>query len=227
VPQGDIPGERYSPTQPFSAGMPSLTAPKLTETDLWGATPIDQLLCRIAFHRMRDDGLFTPPGLTPTIGWPVFDGVSDWYGATIDPERQVMFINTTYIPFKLQMIPYQKALSEGLFQAWSGWSQPYPEPDFRNNPQHGAPYSIVVQPWLGVLGVPCNQPPWRQLQAIDLVTRKVLWQRPVGTTRDMGPSDHPLASRTTHRRLQHGWEHRDPKRPSLHGSDVRSIYPGL
>jgi quinoprotein glucose dehydrogenase len=26
-----------------------------------------------------------------------------------------------------------------------------------------------------------------QLQAIDLLTRKIVWQRPVGTTRDMGP----------------------------------------
>jgi quinoprotein glucose dehydrogenase len=187
APKGDIPGERYSPTQPYSVGMPPLNAPKLKETDLWGATPIDQLLCRIAYHRMRDDGLFTPPALTGTIGWPAFDGVSDWYGATIDPERKVMFINTTFIPFKLQMIPYQQALDEGLFKPWSGWSQPYPEPDFRNNPEHGTPFSIVVEPWLNVLGIPCTRPPWGQLQAIDLIGRKVVWQRPVGTTRDMGP----------------------------------------
>lgn len=188
VPQGDIPGERYSPTQPFSTGMPPLNAPKLKETDIWGATPIDQLLCRIAFHRMRDDGLFTPPGLKPTIGWPAFDGVSDWYGATVDPDHKVMFINTTFMPFQLQMLPYQKALVKGLFKPWGGWSEPYPEPDFQNNPQHGTPYSIVVKPWLNAIGLPCTRPPWGQLQAIDLVTRKVLWQRPVGTTRDMGPA---------------------------------------
>ena len=187
VPKGDIPGERYSPTQPFSVGMPALNAPKLKETDLWGATPVDQLLCRIAHRRMRDNGLFTPPALTPTLGWPAFDGVSDWYGATIDPERKLMIINTTFMPFKLQMIPYRKALDEGLFKAWSGWEQPYPEPDFRNNPQHGTPFSIVVEPWLNALGIPCTRPPWGQLQAIDLITRKVIWQRPIGTTRDMGP----------------------------------------
>lgn len=124
VPQGDIPGERYSPTQPFSTGMPQMLAPKLTEADMWGATPIDQLLCRITFHRMRDDGLFTPPGEKPTIGWPAFDGTSDWYGATIDPERKLLYLNTTFMPFQLQMLPYKAALDKGLFNPWGGWSEP-------------------------------------------------------------------------------------------------------
>jgi quinoprotein glucose dehydrogenase len=63
---------------------------------------------------MRDDGLFTPPSLTPTTGWPAFDGTSDWYGPTSDPERKVMFINITIMPFKLKMLPYQEALKKDL-----------------------------------------------------------------------------------------------------------------
>jgi quinoprotein glucose dehydrogenase len=35
--------------------------------------------------------------------------------------------------------------------------------------------------------VPCNAPPWGTLTAIDLVTHKIVWTRPMGTTRDMGP----------------------------------------
>jgi quinoprotein glucose dehydrogenase len=35
--------------------------------------------------------------------------------------------------------------------------------------------------------VPCKTPPWGQLTAIDLVTRKIVWQRDLGTTRDTGP----------------------------------------
>jgi quinoprotein glucose dehydrogenase len=188
VPRGDIPGERYAPTQPFSTGMPQLDPPRLTETDAWGATPIDQLWCRIDYRRMRDDGLFTPPGLRPTVGWPAFDGVADWYGASIDPVRQALFRNTTFMPFKLRMLPYDKALAQGLFQPWSGWGEPYPQPPFKNNPQHGTPFSIVVEPWLGPLGVPCVRPPWGQMQAIDLASRQVVWQRPLGTTANMGPA---------------------------------------
>lgn len=126
---------------------------------MWGATPIDQLLCRIEFRRMHDEGLFTPPGLKSTIGWPAFDGTSDWYGATVDPARRTMYINTTFMPFKLRMLPYDKALEKGLFQAWSGWNEPYPQPPFKNNPQHGTPFSIVVEPWLSPLEIPCVRPP--------------------------------------------------------------------
>lgn len=188
VAQGDMPGERYAKTQPFSVGMPAIERPKLTETDLWGATPIDQALCRIAFHRSRYDGLFTPPGLTPTIGWPAFDGTSDWYGATIDPERKVMFLNSTYMPFRLQMMPFQEAVDKGLVKPWAGWGTPYPQPAFENNPQHGTPFAIVVKPWLGLFGVPCVAPPWGKMTAIDLTTRSVAWERPLGTTRNMGPA---------------------------------------
>ena len=188
VPGGTIPGERYAPTQPFSVGMPQLNPPKLREADIWGATPIDQLLCRIEFHRMRDDGLFTPPGQRPTIGWPAFDGVADWYGATIDPGRKLLYINTTFMPFKLRMLPYEEAVRQGLVKPWAGWGHPYPQPPFANNPQHGTPWSIVVEPWLNPAGIPCVRPPWGQMQAIDLLTRKVVWQRPIGTTRDMGPA---------------------------------------
>ena len=187
VPQGDIPNERYSKTQPFSVGMPALRAPKFQEVDAWGATPIDQLICRLQYRQMRDDGLYTPPGLKPTLGWPAFDGTSDWYGSTIDPVRKLMYINTTFMPFRLQMIPYEKGIQKGLYKPWGGWGQPYPQSEFSNNPQHGTPFAITVDAWLNILNLPCSRPPWGQMQAIDLVTHKVVWQRPLGTTRNMGP----------------------------------------
>ena len=47
VKPSNIPNEPYSPTQPKSVGMPQIGAQTLTESDMWGATPFDQLLCRI------------------------------------------------------------------------------------------------------------------------------------------------------------------------------------
>ncbi|WP_048850717.1 membrane-bound PQQ-dependent dehydrogenase, glucose/quinate/shikimate family [Tanticharoenia sakaeratensis] len=187
VPKGDIPGEHYSPTQPLSVDMPNLRRPNPTEDDMWGATPFDQLACRIVYHRERFQGLYTPPSLNGTIGNPAFDGVADWYGATIDPTRRVLYVNTTYIPFLMNMVTQKQGLSEGLYKPWAGWGHPYPEPVFTNNPQHGLPYGIVVKPWLGIFGAPCLAPPWGLTQAIDLQTRKVIWQRALGTTKNVGP----------------------------------------
>src|SRR5690606_32074551 len=62
VPQGNLEGERYSATQPFSVGMPSIGNQTLKESDMWGATAFDQLLCRIQFKGMRHEGVYTPPG---------------------------------------------------------------------------------------------------------------------------------------------------------------------
>lgn len=52
-------------------------------------------------------------------------------------------------------------------------------------PQYGTPYAEIVRPWLSPLGAPCNAPPRGKLAAIDLQSRKISWERPVGTTRDM------------------------------------------
>jgi quinoprotein glucose dehydrogenase len=40
---------------------------------------------------------------------------------------------------------------------------------------------------MGPLTVPCGQPPWGQLAAVDLTTNKIVWRHPVGTARDSGP----------------------------------------
>lgn len=189
VPAGDTPGEHYSPTQPLSVDMPNLRRPNLTEDDMWGATPYDQMFCRIAFRSMRDKGLFTPPSQKGTVGFPAFDGVADWYGGTIDPTHGVMYINTTFIPFLMTLVPQEKALAKGLYKSWHDWAQPYPEPVFTNNPQHGLPFAAVVKPWLGPFGAPCLAPPWGKMQAIDLVHRRVIWERALGTTKNVGPTN--------------------------------------
>lgn len=36
VPAGNVKGERYSPTQPYSVGMPMIGNQTLTESDMWG-----------------------------------------------------------------------------------------------------------------------------------------------------------------------------------------------
>ncbi len=53
--------------------------------------------------------------------------------------------------------------------------------------QAGTPYGVSVGPMMSPLGVPCNQPPFGTLSAVDLKTRKLVWQVPLGTVEDTGP----------------------------------------
>src|SRR3546814_1326760 len=85
--QDSYPGDRLSPTQPFSVAMPQIGVEKLTEQDMWGATPFDQLYCRIKFRQSRWEGQYTPITEKPTLMYPAWYGGTNWGGATIDETR--------------------------------------------------------------------------------------------------------------------------------------------
>ena len=53
--------------------------------------------------------------------------------------------------------------------------------------QTGAPYAAIRSTFLSPLGVPCQEPPFGTLSAIDLATRTLVWQVPIGTVEETGP----------------------------------------
>lgn len=56
----------------------------------------------------------------------------------------------------------------------------------------GTPYAADVSPWrLKWTGLLCNEPPYGSITAIDLATRQVLWDVPLGTGRRNGPWNIP------------------------------------
>jgi quinoprotein glucose dehydrogenase len=187
VPQDVLPGDRISPTQPYSVGMPSLTPPVLEESRLWGGTPIDQMMCHIQFKQAHYEGHFTPPQAGKTLVYPAYDGVIDWMGASIDPRNLLLIANTNDIPFMVTLIPREQAEKNGSVKPWTDRRKAPPKTEGGLAPMYGTPYVGSVQPWMNPWWVPCNPPPWGKLFAIDLVTRKIVWERPLGTTRDNGP----------------------------------------
>lgn len=184
APQGNIPGEKYSPTQPWSVGTHSFTPPPLTETDMWGATPLDQLWCRIQFHRMDYRGKFTPPATHQTLQFPGNFGVIDWGSVAVDESRGLMLVNTSYMPMTVRLIPraeYEKNPTAGPGKHHGGVM-----------PQSGTPYAVEFAPFMSPLGLPCNAPPWGHISAVDLKTQKLVWQTPLGTTQDHAPLGIPV-----------------------------------
>jgi len=175
VPQaGAAPGERLSPTQPYSVGLPSFGG-VLHERDMWGATPIDQLWCRIAFRRLRYDGEATPPGETASLVYPGVAGGMNWGGVSVDPVHGVAIVNSMYVAATNQLI----ARAEADEIARRGGDAP--------QPMAGSPYAAQVSTFYSPLNAPCNEPPYGRLSAVDLRSGALLWQRPVGTIRDAGP----------------------------------------
>ncbi len=177
VPQtGGVPEDTLSPTQPYSVGMPTVGTEPFTEARMWGATPLDQLYCRIEFRKMRYEGEFTPPGLTRSIQYPGFYGGMNWGSAAIDEARSLLIVNDIRMPQFVQLIAREDADKAGPSAAHEGLSQ-----------QTGTPYGALKNGFMSPLGVPCHQPPYGTITGIDLKTRQIVWQVPGGTLQDTGP----------------------------------------
>ena len=186
VPGGNLaPGERLSPTQPFSTALPAFGGADWRERDMWGITPFDQLWCRIAFREYRYDGRMTPTGTKPAIAHPGFMGGVDWGSVAIDRDHDVMIVNSNRMGTVIEMIPRKKAEAMGVRR----------EPGIAKislvMPQEGTPFATRAAGFLSPLGAPCNEPPFGMISAVDLRTGKLLWTRPLGTARDSGPMGIP------------------------------------
>jgi membrane-bound PQQ-dependent dehydrogenase (glucose/quinate/shikimate family) len=186
VPQGAVEGERLSKTQPFSVDIPNVRGAPLSEKDMWGLTPFDQLICRIRYRKSKYAGIFTPPGSEDTIYDPGMTGGVNWGSAAIDDDRKILIVNSTHMPFIMRLerrekiLTAQTAKSRQNVDAGLYWSM-----------QDGTPYVVHAEPFMSPAKLPCVRPPWGTLTAIDLKTRKRLWQQPLGSTEDQGPMGVP------------------------------------
>jgi quinoprotein glucose dehydrogenase len=223
VPTDGVPGEKLSPTQSYPVGMPSLTPANLVENHLWGATPIDQMMCRIQFRQAHYEGQFTPPQTKNTIVYPAFDGVIDWHGASIDPTAQAADRQRQLHPLHGDD---EAARAVSRDRQGAGVGRQGNEPDTHGvAPQYGTPYVGMVHPWLNPLGVPCNPPPWGTLTAIDLDTQKIVWQHPDRRYPRDRPVRHAHQPADEDGHLQHRRQHDHRGRPGLHRRDRRQHVP--
>jgi quinoprotein glucose dehydrogenase len=179
APQGAIPGDYTAPTQPTSAL--SFKPAKLTEANMWGATPLDQLMCRIKFKQLRYEGRYTPPSEQGSIVYPGNFGVFNWGSIAVDPKRQQLFGMPLYLAFTSTLVPKEGLDLSGANKGEQGV-----------NSNEGAEYAVELKPFLSPLGIPCQQPPWGYVAGVDLKTGKTAWKHQNGTIEDMTPFKLPI-----------------------------------
>ncbi len=190
APGGGVEPAQRSPTQPVSL-YHSLRKPDLTEADMWGMSPIDQMACRIQFRLASYKGFHTPPeARRHSVEYPGYNGGSDWGGVAVDPQRGVIVANYNDMPNYVQLVPRAKADKLGWAprgQARGGSLGGGAEG--AGDPQAGTPYAISVNAgWrLPFTKLLCKEPPYGGIRAIELATGKTLWDRPFGTARTNGP----------------------------------------
>lgn len=188
APIGGVEPEERAPTQIYSK-YHTLRKPALTERQMWGISPIDQMVCRIQFKLAHYEGFFTPPAADGhSIEYPGYNGGTDWGGIAVDPVRGVIVANYNDMPNYNQLVPRDRADRLG----WAPRGQERGEmggAEGAGDPQAGTPFAINVNAgWrLPFTKMLCKEPPYGGIRAIDLRNGKTIWDRPLGTARQNGP----------------------------------------
>ncbi|MDU4265449.1 MAG: pyrroloquinoline quinone-dependent dehydrogenase [Enterobacter hormaechei] len=180
VPQGDgsVQGEVLSPTQPF----PTKPAPLLDQSkkpEIWNlADIVGGGQCSRLWDNLTYEGMYTPPTTKGegTLTYPDSAGGVQWGGVAFDPQKQIAIVNTSHI------VQYVKLYSREDYD--NADKDSGNESGFA--PQEGAPYGmrlLVASNWLGM---PCWQPPFGEIVALDMHTGDVKWRRPVGASQQYG-----------------------------------------
>jgi quinoprotein glucose dehydrogenase len=186
VPGGGVEPQNMSKTQPYST-YAHLDEPRLTERDMWGMSPIDQLWCRIQFRRAVYQGEYTPPTASkPFIEYPSYNGGSDWGSVAVDAKDGILVANYNDMANFDQLVTRKQADKMGLLPIDKRPPGKALPEDYA--PQAGAPYAMYVNAgWKLPTGLLCTQPPYGHIRAIDLKTGKTLWDHPFGSAVKDGP----------------------------------------
>jgi quinoprotein glucose dehydrogenase len=194
VPKGDVPGEWYSPTQPFPMKPPPLTRVEFKKEDMVTAedTSADHVkACQDLWDKsggFYNAGPFTPfmfheEGAAPksTIQFPGGTGGVNWGGPAADPSTGYVFVNahdTSLVGWIEKVRPGQN-----YGRGTEGSKQPYD----RGSVNGAGPYFTFSAPLKDdagrvVANLPCQRPPWARLVAVNANTGDIAWQVPLGTT---------------------------------------------
>jgi quinoprotein glucose dehydrogenase len=188
APGGGVEPQQRAATQRVSLWH-TLRKPQLTERDMWGMSPIDQMICRIQFRKASYKGFFTPPESDRrSIEYPGYNGGTDWGGIAVDPRRGVIVANYNDMPNYVRLVPRAEANKKG----WAPRDQARGDiggAEGAGDPQAHTPYAIDVNAgWrLPLTGMLCKQPPYGGIRAIDMATGRTIWDRPLGEARTNGP----------------------------------------
>ena len=147
----------------------------------------DQLYCRVAFHRLRYEGRFTPPSLGGSLIYPGNFGVFNWGSVAVDPEHAWAFTTPAYLAFVSQLVPRP---NDTALVVQGGERPKGSLPALNEN--FGAPYAVKLSAFVSPLGIPCQQPPWGYVAGVDLTDGHIAWEHRNGTVRDLAPVPLPF-----------------------------------
>ncbi len=167
VPVSDaLPGDTPWPTQPFPLKPPPLARNSFRREDLATVTPELEKFCRELFDSvpggLHTGGPFAHYSTEPSVIFPSSIGGGNWNPPSFDPALGYLFVNT----MDFGSLNTMARSSDGTR---------YNRLGYRN----------LNRFWEPTQNLPCNQPPWGRLFAINVNTGDIAWQVPLGITESL------------------------------------------
>lgn len=164
--QSQIPGEKSSPTQPFTIKPPPLIPATVKRDQLSQLSPQANAECKALFdeRKLSDVGPFSVPvgGGAWALNSIGAIGGMDWGGVSIDPERGLAFANVDNMPTMVTVTPTPNAV-KGNGGLWSNVG------NVRFHDKGGRS---------------CNGGMQGQLVAVNLGSGEIEWRMPLGSLED-------------------------------------------
>jgi len=159
VPQSTVPGEVTSKRQPFPVLPPPLARNTFQIEDLYNRSPEQARFCRELFetNQMKIGPPYTPLALEGNVlFFPSTLGGGNWGGVSIDPEHGQLFVNVMNVG---QWGHMERRGSEYL---------------------RTSAYGAYARFWNRETHIPCQNPPFGELVAVDLGTGEIAWRSVLG-----------------------------------------------
>jgi glucose dehydrogenase len=159
VPQTSIPGEVTAKTQPFPLKPPPLGKNTFRMEEMYDRSPEHARFCRELFEKnqMKIGDPYTPLPLEGNaLFFPSTLGGGNWGGVSVDPSRGFLFVNVMHVA---QWGHMEKRGSQYV---------------------RTSAYGTYARFWDREKFIPCQNPPFGELIAVDLASGDIAWRSPLG-----------------------------------------------
>lgn len=108
----ELSGEKLSPTQPSSTKPSPFSRQKLEKSEINRlVSPESQAIVEAQMNQFRTSNMFEPPGLTPSLIFPGFDGGGEWGGPALDLETGVLYVNANNMAWIMNILEVPKPVA--------------------------------------------------------------------------------------------------------------------
>lgn len=172
VPQSDVPDEQSWPTQPFPLKPPPLARAGIRPDEIFTGEPEHEKYCRDLAEKIggiHNLGAYTPYSSKEfRIIFPGQQGGPNYGGVAVDSTLGYVFVNSRNVG-GMGRLDKSKEGDQVAYRRFSPL---------------GAG-STNARFWNPAKQLPCQQPPWAELMAVNANTGELAWRVPLGTNDEM------------------------------------------